>query len=95
MVNMKTKAEKLFGVLVLGGAMIASAEEPRALQNGDGENLPCHLAVSSTKYWPGGASCPEKTDTVCIDRMSDQEILEVVQKAREENPLGGCGCWNG
>ena len=86
--EMKNNIGKMFGVLVLGGSMMAVA-------NGATSDDLCQTEVVSKKYDYEGTPLPFSKAT-CIDEASDETVLKIVEESRKEacnSPF--CGCWLG
>ena len=102
---MKRKIGKLFGVLVVGGSMMAYGGEPVSPQETkekeeERKNCQLEMVLSNSSHFK--PLCP---DTIlCLDDKSDEEILETVEKERKYCPdfsdgtncaTPFCGCWLG
>jgi len=91
--GINSKIGKLFGVLVVGGAMMAQANESLDSQLAE-ESTFCQLELNQTKYDSSGAEA-SKTAT-CLDKKTDVEALQIIKKLRKENCVTPfCGCWLG
>lgn len=79
---MKTKnMAKLFGVLVLGGSMIASASDET--ENNANQEAHCQVKLVVEKSAMGGFLPKE---TTCLDEMSEEEVLEIVEEGKKPAP---------
>ncbi|MEM7646362.1 MAG: hypothetical protein AAF203_05590 [Pseudomonadota bacterium] len=88
---MKTKnMAKLFGVLVLGGSMIAGAED-NIVPDGNAE---AHCQVKLVVQKENNQGFLPK-ETTCLDEKSDEEVLEIVAEGKEPAETGGpiCTTW--
>lgn len=84
----KNKIGKLFGVLVLGGSVMASASIMANHEENHEEEEICQIKVVHIDHRDF-----VKT-TTCVDEMSDKEILELIKEKRS-NSCTQCGCWLG
>ena len=91
------QVSKLFSVLVLGGAVMAQAQEVPTPEEKD-DLKTCKVSVKEKEFnifAPDGAFVIE----TCVDEKTDEEILEIVKKAKEpeeaECMSPFCGCWLG
>ena len=84
---------KMFGVLVIGGSMMAQANE---LGNTEKplEEPHCQLETVLKKYNLSGNLASSKI--TCIDSKSDEEIAQIIKENRGETCISPfCGCWLG
>ncbi len=87
----KNKISKLFGVLVVGGAMIAYANDPAPTEKEED----CELEVTLNNAYDFERMVPKKY-TTCIDDKSDEEILSIIkEKKKAACYTPHCGCWLG
>ena len=81
---------KLFGALVLGGSMVANAQD--MLKPVEAPEVHCQMKLVVEKSTDQGL-LPKKT--TCLDLKSDEEIMQLVDEAREpvevEPPV--CTIW--
>ena len=80
---MKNRMGKLFGVLVVGGSMMAQANEIMSPPTNSGEK--CQLEVVSKKYSSLDGSL-FSSDTTCVDTMDHEEILQLIESKRNSEP---------
>lgn len=85
---------KLFSALVLGGSMIAHADDNSTqVEETQVVEKYCQVAMVKTKFQMKGD--PEIT-TICLDQQTDEEILNTINDAKEESCISPfCGCWLG
>ena len=93
-------ASQLFSVLVLGGAVMASASDQLVDEIGKGQEVEPICQVSMVQKDYNGNFGGQKEDlvvkTVCLDGKSDEEVLEIVNDAKEQSCFSPfCGCWLG
>jgi hypothetical protein len=83
---MNTNIAKLFGVLVLGGSAIASAQDVKDSAN---QPSPCRIELKQRLS-------AQKEKVTCLDDIDQSKTLETILK---ENPPDcfspWCGCWLG
>ena len=89
---MKRKIGKLFGVLVVGGSMMAHGSEPvNPQETKEEKNKSCQLEMVLSQFDDIELGmCPGIT--FCLDNKSDEEILTIVKEEREKDPCW-CGMW--
>ena len=90
---------KLFGVLVLGGAMMANGSDKPVDPDPISPAPACALKIVETAEFfnPVDPSNPDVlVNETCIDGKSDEEILKIVKEAREPSCMSPfCNCWLG
>ena len=92
--DMKNNINKLFTVLVVGGTIMAQANANEVRENTPTEPQElCQIELTLNKYRMGAEP---KKETVCVDKKSDGEVLDKLDKFRDQTCLTPfCGCWLG
>ena len=85
---------KLFSALVLGGSMMAQADDSGLkIEEVQEVEAICQVAMTKTTYQMNFES---KQETTCLDQKTDEEVLKIVNDAKEESCISPfCGCWLG